>query len=498
LQSGLDQIDVVKMIPVIDRSSLQQNSWLNLNEYGTWIILVFIIGVIIFLVRLAMQFYSYLQLQRSSELLTDMPVKLYHVDKNIVPFSFGNAIFINQEQHNESELREIIRHEFVHVKQRHTADMIWAEVLCIVNWYNPFAWMIKKVIRQNLEFIADQQVLQNGLDKKQYQYLLLKVAGSPAFRIANQFNFSFLKKRIAMMNKMKSARLHLVKFAFVLPLIAVLLLSFREQIGGLIEMRLTSVEDNKPLNAQSIQTGGKMIVDTVPVDNTAKDSVLILPAGKRGAQPLIIVDDVVRDENFVSEIKPEIIVRIEVLKAEHAQIYGSDGKHGVIKITTNNQLNVTARSKVKVSVEQKLQFSATADKQVVMRNMSDLTTLVADSIILLNEKTEFHSKDSVMMIDASQRNKDKATRTLSDRHIYTTSRQPLYIIDGIKQVSPLTISKIDQDLIESVSVLKDKTAVELYGPEAVQGVILITTKKNHPAAGAARADTLGSKPGHRP
>ncbi len=52
--------------------------------------------------------------------------------------------------------------------------MIWAEVLCILNWYNPFAWLIKKVIRQNLEFIADQKVLQNGLDKKQYQYLLLK------------------------------------------------------------------------------------------------------------------------------------------------------------------------------------------------------------------------------------------------------------------------------------------------------------------------------------
>ncbi len=179
------------------------------------------------LTRLLVQYLSFRRIRRSSQLLSDDAVKIYQVDKFIIPFSFGRSIFINQHQHNENELKEIIRHEFIHVKQRHTADILWSELLCMLNWYNPFAWLIRRSIRQNLEFIADHQVLEAGLDRKQYQYLLLKVVGVPAFAFANQFNFSSLKKRIAMMNKMRSAKLHLIKFLFVLPLVTILLLAFR-------------------------------------------------------------------------------------------------------------------------------------------------------------------------------------------------------------------------------------------------------------------------------
>jgi hypothetical protein len=131
--------------------------------------------------------------------------------------------------HSETELQEIIRHEYVHVTQRHTIDIIWAEVLCLLNWYNPFAWALRHAIRQNLEFIADNRVVQSGIDKKEYQYLLLKVMGASQFRIVAPFNFSSLKKRIVMMNKLKTAKAHLVKFLFILPLLLVLLVAFRTE-----------------------------------------------------------------------------------------------------------------------------------------------------------------------------------------------------------------------------------------------------------------------------
>jgi hypothetical protein len=168
-------------------------------------------------------------MRRQAMLILDNGMKLYQVDKNIIPFSFGNAIFINQQLHTDAELKEIIRHEFVHIKQKHTHDIIWCELLCILNWYNPFTWLIRNAVRQNLEFIADHKVLENGVSKKQYQYLLLKVIGNNHFSIANQFNFSSLKKRIAMMNKMKSAQAHLFKFLFILPLLALLLVAFRNE-----------------------------------------------------------------------------------------------------------------------------------------------------------------------------------------------------------------------------------------------------------------------------
>ncbi len=240
-------IPFINISPVLERNELAQNKLvqfippmsqqLNVIEQGfgislwDWTFIVFSVGIIILLVKFIIQHVSFLRLRRSATLLLDAPVKLYQVDKEIIPFSFGDSIFINASQHSEMDLHDIIRHEFVHVKQKHSIDMLWSELLCILNWYNPFAWLIRKSIRQNLEFIADDKVVQNGIDKKQYQYLLLRVMGASQYSIATNFNFTSLKKRIAMMNKMKSAKVHLAKFLFVLPLIAVMLLSFRNQVS---------------------------------------------------------------------------------------------------------------------------------------------------------------------------------------------------------------------------------------------------------------------------
>ena len=179
--------------------------------------------------RLIIQYFSFLKIRSKAELLSENGTKIYHVEADIIPFSFGNSIFINKQLHSLDELQEIVRHEFVHVKQKHSLDILWSELLCIVSWYNPFSWLLKRSIRQNLEFIADNKVLESGMNKKEYQYLLLKVIGNNHFSIASKFNFSSLKKRIAMMNKMRTARMHIVKFLFMLPLVAVLLIAFRKK-----------------------------------------------------------------------------------------------------------------------------------------------------------------------------------------------------------------------------------------------------------------------------
>jgi beta-lactamase regulating signal transducer with metallopeptidase domain len=196
---------------------------------------VLLIGSLVLLVRLGIHYASYLKLVRNSKLVSDDDIRIYHSTKDIVPFSFGNAIFINPALHSEEDLKEIVLHEFIHVKQKHTFDILFSELLCILNWYNPFAWLIRYAIRQNLEYIADRAVLENGIDIKQYQYLLLKVVGVPAFRITNQFNFSSLKQRIIMMNKMKTARIHLIRFLFVLPLMCVLIVACRSNIETLVD-----------------------------------------------------------------------------------------------------------------------------------------------------------------------------------------------------------------------------------------------------------------------
>src|SRR5579863_7012155 len=203
---------------------------------SVWTVVLFVLaaGSVLLLARVVVRWVSLVRLRRKARLIGGGAVKIYQVDGPVIPFSFGNAIYINQQLHTEKEWEDIILHEYVHIRQRHTVDILIAELVCIVNWYNPFAWLLRYSIRQNLEFIADQQVLDKGVDRKGYQYHLLKVMGEPRYRLANNFNFSSLKKRIVMMNKMRSAKLQLLKLLFLVPLAAVLLVAFRDKYPGLL------------------------------------------------------------------------------------------------------------------------------------------------------------------------------------------------------------------------------------------------------------------------
>ncbi len=254
----LQQNNLIQIIPSFQQIQLikEQEAFWNA---GTIMLTVFTAGVLMMGIRVLMQLISLKRIKTKATLLNNGEVKLYHINESIVPFSFHDSIYINKEQHTEAELKEIIRHEFVHVKQKHSIDILLAELLCIVLWFNPVAWLLRKAIRQNLEFIADHKVLEEGLDKKQYQYLLLKVVGNSQYSITPKFNFSSLKNRIAMMNKMKSARVQVLRFLFVLPLIAVLLLAFRE----------VKLQERKHDFSQT----AALLSDTVPTDNISSVDV---------------------------------------------------------------------------------------------------------------------------------------------------------------------------------------------------------------------------------
>ncbi|GHB78203.1 M56 family metallopeptidase [Persicitalea jodogahamensis] len=222
-RSNLNQ-EIPSQLPILEKS-----------DSGVFIphllVACIISGIALLLLRFAFYLISFARIKARSQLVSNADgIKVYHADRKILPFSFGNAIFYNPDLHKASDLEEIMRHELVHVRQRHTLDILFAELLCILNWYNPFAWLIRHAIRQNLEFIADREVLENGTDARTYQFLLLKVAGVPEFRLANQFNFSSLKQRIIMMNRLKSTRIYLVRFLYLIPVTLALLAFFRTEL----------------------------------------------------------------------------------------------------------------------------------------------------------------------------------------------------------------------------------------------------------------------------
>lgn len=195
---------------------------------STWtIVLAILVVVSVFCaIKFFVQLFSLLKLRvvnETEKLSTYRIVKMK--DKRTSPFSFFNWIFINSEAHNEVELAEIIAHEQIHVSQHHSVDVVLSEILCIVFWWNPFAWLLKKEMKLNLEYLADKGVLESGFDSKEYQYILLQVSNrSTGIPLINNFNVSQLKKRIKMMNKKKSSIITSIKYLLVVPVGAALLL----------------------------------------------------------------------------------------------------------------------------------------------------------------------------------------------------------------------------------------------------------------------------------
>lgn len=486
-KQNLQDTAVMQWIPAIRFSAPVQQNFLATLSWWHWMAGVVILGAIILLTRLTFRLYSFYRIKRKAELISGEGTKIYQLDEDITPFSFGNSIFINTNLHNGDELEEIIRHEFVHIKQKHTVDIIWCELFCIVNWFNPFVWLLKHSVKQNLEFIADDKVLQNGIDKTTYQYLLLKVVGHPQLAFTNHFNFSSLKKRIAMMNTLKTARIHLARFAFLLPVLAVLLLSFRNEsqpkqhmaekatpivldvvgykipdltsdvkpaserkqneavekkLSGPYVSKFNKIDTTQPDAIKTVKLTGTVAGFNVSQDTVPVKRIQLLSNGNDGV--IYLVDGVRASQEKLSTLNANTIQSVSVFKGlEATALYGPDAVNGLISIVTK-----PVKHPAEVSI------SAKGEVVVAFRDM----TLTADSV-------RFTPAPVLQLSNVPEQ--PKLPTNLPD-DIY-------YILNGEKS-SRRKIEKINPDNIESIDVLKGENAQRFYGKKGKNGVIVVTTK----------------------
>ena len=189
-----------------------------------WIKNIYIAGILALSVRLIVQAISlYLIILRTPE-KTVNGIRIKCMKDKSGPFSFFNWIFLNPDNVKEEEMNEILTHEMAHVRQKHSIDVIISELVNICCWINPFAWLMKREVRLNLEFLADRKVMNAGFATKSYQYHLLGLTYSHKYGLSNNFNFSHLKQRIIMMNKKKTNGAGHIKYAlFAIPAFALLL-----------------------------------------------------------------------------------------------------------------------------------------------------------------------------------------------------------------------------------------------------------------------------------
>ncbi|UFH56221.1 M56 family metallopeptidase [Spirosoma sp. KNUC1025] len=222
------QVIVPKVLPAPQRSSpdititfpnkkTYQAFQKQQNRYvWSWqlsIIALYAVGVLLLLVRFGIQLVSLQRLIWGSEHESYNDFTLVVNQGVTSPFSFFKWVVVNPAKHTPNELEHILRHERVHVRELHSLDMLGAELICILSWFNPAAYLFRYLLHQTLEFRADHAVLAEGVDAKVYQYNLLKVSLSSGHsRLTNYFGRSQLKSRIAMLNQQESSKVSWLKY----------------------------------------------------------------------------------------------------------------------------------------------------------------------------------------------------------------------------------------------------------------------------------------------
>ena len=322
-------------------------------DYWYWLELVFWMGVGLLAGRLLVQLFSMYKMYRNSTpaVIEDHDVRLINSDSG--PFSFWKSIYINPKNHDARDMKSILLHEQVHVNELHTLDILLAELSTIFYWFNPGVWLMKKAVRENIEFITDRKILNKGIDSKEYQYSLVNVILTPSTQsIVNNFNLSTIKKRIIMMNAKRSSTVNITRYLFLVPAVVALLLVFSVSKAELSNVKKSSVHILKAFKKEvfslslNIEKKGadpaKSIPDlhamnkvTISKDTLRLASLLTTADTNRKVLPELplYIDGIKSSRASLSEVDPEKIAKMIVYRDTKAKNDDPE-KSGYISIIT--------------------------------------------------------------------------------------------------------------------------------------------------------------------
>ncbi|MEQ8218857.1 MAG: M56 family metallopeptidase [Arenibacter sp.] len=452
-------------------------------DWRNLVAILYACGVILFLGRLGIQLLSVWRLIKQGTIVNDNGFTFIESKARTSPFSFFNIIVYNPSLHQPDEMEKIIAHEKIHVLQWHSLDILLIHLFCAFQWVNPFAWLYKKSLSQNLEYLADQYVTKNMESSKEYQYLLLKNSSenSQYSSIINPFFNSSIKKRIVMLNKNRSNTLKAWKFSLVVPFLAYFLVAFNTK---------TITRLNIPTNVQesSIENG---VTDTTKVEftldknSTNKDTLAQLKDPKKEESP--------RQAKLSKETtKVEFIIKKTSTNKDLDKISNTlKNVYSVSQSFADIQRN---QQGVIINISSSFTVSKTEMSSMTGTNtFNDLSGIKPFSIYIETDKENkiismgHWSKeyDHMKGLKTYQKNK-KTNNGFETNNIKASSTSnvsgpinPIYIVDGKEVEVASKATGIDPSNIHSINVLKGTSATTKYGEKAKDGAIEITTKANH-------------------
>lgn len=217
----LPEVLVTATSPVAP-TEIEATNW----QISTWLWIIYGLGIGFLLLRNLLEINKICRSVARSQHCFLKGVSIFHSEEIGEPCSFFHWIFIDTTQYPDKEINEILIHEQTHVREFHSVDIILAQLIILLCWFNPFSWLIRSEIRMNHEYLADKQVVMSGYDKKSYQYHLLgiKHTSLAAANFYNNFSVLPLKKRIKMLNRKRTHNIMVGKYLMFIPVVALLLL----------------------------------------------------------------------------------------------------------------------------------------------------------------------------------------------------------------------------------------------------------------------------------
>jgi len=463
-------------------SSVGQSFWQNIP----WIEIIaifYFVGLSFFLIRQLLGFMRLAAMIRTSEKEAVSHAALLCItDCKIQPFSWFRYIVVSKDDVKSNYFPVILWHELTHVEHYHSVDRTIFDLFACIFWFNPFAWQLRREIQTVHEYQADEHTLESGVDIKQYQLLLIrKSAGENTFALANNFLQRDLHKRIRMMKTIHTNISRKWQYALMLPGIAISLIALSiPALYAKADSTNTSKQQipSETANVLAHKSSEKetVVQDTTKVTVWNKKQKVIEELSDDAKRAIFMVDGTRMNYDKVQVIDPQEIDNVSVLKGDAAtSVYGTEAKDGVVIITTKNNGHSSSTER-RMGVSDGNPLILMNGVAITKEEMDKINPDDIESVNVLKGEQATHlygekGKNGVVIITPKG---EKAVVPLQEG--MNKGNPPLIVIDGKRMPKDFNLSTLKSEEIESISVLKDKSAVETYGEDGKNGVIVILKK----------------------
>ena len=490
----------VEVVPTIEVGDMMMDA-APLAEPATpfWQILLpvlFIIGVLATLSYTLWSLFRIISLISKSEKHPQDDGTIICVTGNadMAPFSWMLYIVMNRfdyEEHNEM----ILAHERGHIRLHHSWDLLLVDTLTALQWFNPAIWMLRSDLRAIHEYEADGAVLSQGINARQYQYLLItKAASIGGYSLANGISHSTLKNRINMMLHKKSNPTRLLKLIALIPIVAVALAVNAETVTDYVYGEPETLQPVKKgkVNA-TIKTGMNSAITVVAADaeqdaqtsDNKIDKVNDIVKDKEDDDPDLQKNDNDKAYDVVEEMpqypggvgKLMEYVSMNVRYPKEAESKSIQGR--VVTTFVIEKDGSIADAEVVKSVDPALDAEALR----VVKAMPKWTPGKQDGKPIRVKYTmpiTFALQGGDVIPDGKVKGANVMNETvvvgIGDNAKAIHTNVPYVLVDD-KPIDSDKLKDIDPKTIDHMEVLKSKAAIEKYGEKAKNGVIIITTKK---------------------